>query len=755
MSIDLQDDQDTWYKYNVDYEEVAKKQGSRLSNLLDAFQAKGRKDELGISIDDLKKKKPEEIRPILRSAFAKWLWRKYKSGDRYRISIDSAPFITDKDKGIVVEVIEKFKILWDLESELVVAGDKAKGIVYGRKYLLAQPIIITEINGVVEARSTQSGRNFIHKKLGALGVQKIKPRTVSGEVSKNLEQLLLRGTEDMRVVSVHFVESAFPDKSRLTITNDLGIHQDIEFMKRNRLLPNYSVTEMKTLDLKLLESGKTFKLTVHLKEDSYRISLDNSKFSENEREMIRSLLLKAGIEIDAEYSFRVESDLSTIFHKIMSRSKKAYDQYFSKLPLPYKTIINEVTYFEDRTEATCSGCGLEVRKNKSCPDCGCTDIKEKSSDHLQINKPAVRDLVYKRLSKIGESFDVKIEGKNNKHFLNFKLEKVDSAEILCQFTRVEESETAPRVLNIAYSLVMNSGETIPARYDEDIRNVGLVTFGDAIYRERSTFTVGTINFLDLLAKKPEELRVSFSDAVDSTFAHLEDRILPLSAEGLERLIKGIYDADGKDFERDIFYILKRMFPLSARYGRVGIRESDGLIIFTDGQYKTTIASYDTKHSWTKYRLGAGEQNKATYYLLDAKMNDDLDSISEGKSLNAHVTISNSLTDQQWKSYVDGVNDFLKLAEDGGNRKLPTLVLLRLKELLEFYSIYREFSFVINGDATVKGKFHDAFKELFKTPDSAKVIGATEVSDFRNKVLTAVQNSTRILNFAEGSKKKSS
>lgn len=134
------------------------------------------------------------------------------------------------------------------------------------------------------------------------------------------------------------------------------------------------------------------------------------------------------------------------------------------------------------------------------------------------------------------------------------------------------------------------------------------------------------------------------------------------------------------------------------------------------------------------------------------MNSDLDSILDSRPSMAHITISNSLTDEQWQAYVTGVNNFLRLADEPKPRGLPKLVLLRLKELLEIYAIYREYAFAIAGDATVKGKFHKAFTDIFYTPDSSKIVGTNEIAKFRHELMVAAQKSDRIQNMIDGSKK---
>ena len=58
----------------------------------------------------------------------------------------------------------------------------------------------------------------------------------------------------------------------------------------------------------------------------------------------------------------------------------------------------------------------------------------------------------------------------------------------------------------------------------------------------------------------------------------------------------------KEFERDVFYILRRILPLTERWGKIGERESDGMILFPDEEDNYFVASYDPKYSMEEYKL---------------------------------------------------------------------------------------------------------------------------------------------------------
>lgn len=730
----LLDDKELWYKYGIDYDEVTSQEGDALTNLLEAFLTRGRKNHLSTSLDILMKKSVDEIKQELDLSYAKWLWSYYKTGKRYESPPGFTGILNDPENGIVVESYKDLQIIWTLAPHLLVEGDRERGIVFGKKLLFADSIVLNHKNGILEVRSTRKGINFIQKKLDEIGAKQIESEEVEREVDKSIEELLLKSSEQLRVTNVKFIESSLPDKSKLIIANDLGIHNDIEFLKGGGAIPDFSITDVKSLELKVVESGKKFVLKIKLEDEGYLLEIDDKQLDEVERQNIRTLLARGGLEISVKYKYQVHRNKNTIFHKILSGATRAHEEYFARLPREIRDYLKALCYLVEVKTYVCRNCKRENSDPGTCVGCGSKDLRENKIKRIKIDEPILQDAVFSQLSEIGKVFEV-----DDVTYSKIRFTKSAKSTVLCEFTKTDTAEPVANAIRYKFFIIPFGGKgQISSTVDEYLRYCSLVTYGDAIYKERGINQLGSIDLFKLITSDVKSKRKLFHDMIKNSLSHMEDRILPLASDANSRLKeKGKLTA--KQFERDVFYLLKRMFPLSERFGRIGSRESDGLVIFTDDSGDTVIASYDAKHSESLYKLDTAEQDKAARYILDETMDYDVREATENKGVTAHLIISNSLNTKNLDTFANGIRSTLKLTKEGSEIKCP-IVFLELPELMKWYEIYTEYSTPIKGDVNVHRRYHELSEGMINADKSWKKISDKDVTDFKGKIMQAVQKS---------------
>ena len=122
----------------------------------------------------------------------------------------------------------------------------------------------------------------------------------------------------------------------------------------------------------------------------------------------------------------------------------------------------------------------------------------------------------------------------------------------------------------------------------------------------------------------------------------------------------------KEFERDIFFCIKRMLPFSERWGREGERQTDGIMIFGDEKDNYVIASFDPKLTKRSegYDLDAEEKNKAIHYILDENANDRIKLLTNGSPMNAHIIISNRFDEKQLEGFDETMTEWVKFLKKG-------------------------------------------------------------------------------------------
>ena len=173
-------------------------------------------------------------------------------------------------------------------------------------------------------------------------------------------------------------------------------------------------------------------------------------------------------------------------------------------------------------------------------------------------------------------------------------------------------------------------------------------------------------------------------AVLRSAEHSQDRLKKKDSETDKQ-----YNANGQDFETDVYNLLRCIFPYTHKWG--GANRPDGMcsLLFAETADASQITkfnwSYDAKHSWGDkgYDFGIDEKRKVFDYVEKLCKQKELQ--SQGNRLDAHVIISNNVSDSK-------IADCARyLAEEHRLGKRDPSILLVLMTQAFLTTLYEEFS----------------------------------------------------------------
>jgi hypothetical protein len=194
--------------------------------------------------------------------------------------------------------------------------------------------------------------------------------------------------------------------------------------------------------------------------------------------------------------------------------------------------------------------------------------------------------------------------------------------------------------------------------------------------------IGHVGFAYVLAAlREKKTRDRFADdcraALDKLQRTKQERVLRTARQSRELLRTGT-DMTGGKYEAATFAVLRSMFPHTMKWG--GAYRPDGFcsLVYSEsndlGDLQKWNWSYDSKYSQRSggYGFNAGEFRKAFDYISGLAKQKDLQ--VAGNRLNAHVIVSNALSEDRMK----GAAQFL-WCEHRLGKKLPGFKLVFMME----------------------------------------------------------------------------
>jgi len=520
----------------------------------------------------------------------------------------------------------------------------------------------------------------------------------------------------------------------LILKNNKDIREDIGKLESDNIISSESFTDVKELVFKSIKNDKLIKIKLIHLDDGFKFEIDDKGMGEEERSETKRLLTETlGLAFDEKYDYKPQYDTKWIFHKILDNSLITYDKYFKNLPNEKKEILEKIIEVKDEKSKICKFCGVRVKGNQ-CKKCGSNDVQITKKRVIIIKEEKVLELIKEKLKEL-KNFDYKNITYTYMKFRNNK------SHLILEFFRDEKAETKKLSRHIKFYLVPITRGKIPKRADEYLENYGFILFGNSWFNIERFASFGYIDLYEIVFSDTNKLKEGLGLLIENSLKSLEERVVLLSSESEKRILNiEFYKGSPKDFERDIFYILKRIFPLTERWGRIGKRESDGIIIFADEKDNYFIASYDPKLSETEYKLDAEEQNKAIFYILDENQLENIKLLKK-ENIDAHILISNKFDNSKLNVFVEGIRKWYRLLEKYSNKQFTIpIIFLETQQLWELYNLYCQYFGLIRGIPEVNKTFLESVKELLTT-DDWKLITNQDIEKLKERLLK-VKDSVR-------------
>jgi len=733
--INLKEDSEFWYKLGVDHDKAKDQEGDLIKNLIQEF-CKGKKSYMEkklVDINSLFQLDEEKLKNMLRNISVEWLWDCKKSGVAFNCEnkdVLNDEIKTSREERMIVENIGNHMIIWRIEPQIIViANDDWKTI--GRKILNAKSIIIKTENKGFEMRGDRSDLGFFKKKFeGCDGIKEVKLIKNSTSITNSLNKFLKIEHDDIEIIGVKFLESMLPKRSKILIKNDTSnVYPDLYELENKQVISLSSILQIKDIYIRFRQIGKIIKLRVKNLGDCFVFEIDDSKLLQEEREEAKKILESSlDISFKNKYDYDAQSDEKYIFTEILRGSSRVYKKYFDKLSTDIKDILQNLIEIKKYEENRCKNCKYEFQGDV-CPVCGSEDYIKVNDILPVIKEDSLIDLTYSLLSKIISKKD-KISN-SEVDYEQLKLHKKDKC-ITLEFTRTQYSESRTKSFMIPKKLLFY---IVPSPIRKPNKIEGYL---------RLFKNVEIYDFIKVKGDKPQTENLIIN-LIESSLKELDDRIAYFSTEARNRLsnLENIKKYSPKDFERDVFYIFKRLFTLSERLGRERKKESDGILIIGLENDKYFVASYDPKLTVKKefYELSSDESSKAMFYILSENDNADIKILTNEEGIKTHVIVSNKFDTKNIKNFVKNINDWYELIKGKRTKVSKTpIMFIELKTLIELYDIYKENSSLIRGHVDVFREFMKVIVELFNTTEEYKMIQnkdiellKTRIIDIRNQV----------------------
>jgi len=730
QEYDITKDEDLWYKVGVDYEAVYDPKLTKEDNikkLILSFTSTGKMNFLEKRIPK-GKLEDEIIKKAIMGAHSEWLWSKNKSGEIYECpdkNVFDTTFSTKIDEGIVAEDIDEFKIIWTCQPRPVTELDDKQGRIIGRRLKNAESVILKLSEGKFEIR----GRRELVKKIKNDKIEKdgkFKQKKVEIQkenIIKQIEELVFTPNDLFELVRIKFIETSLPHKSWLDLKNSQDLREDLRTLEKTEIIHPKSFSDVSEITLKSYSNGKLIKIKLQRLEDGFRLQLDDKNMTDEERKEIMNILANLyGSIFDKIHSYSPQYDVKFIFHKILDGSKTTYDKYFHLLPKNVRDVLEIFIEVKEIDEYTCENCGKKARKTK-CDSCGSTKISHTKNKSIILKEKEIKKSIKDRLAIIGQSIDSEKISYDGIKFNEFDI----------NFQRRVKAKNTNKSNFTKFTIIPISKEKIPNYVDEFLGNYGFVIYGNSSIHPSRFDSFGRIDLYDLMFEE-KRLESLFLTMVEDSIIGLEKRLTILSMDAEQRIKTVDYTNFSKDFERDVFYILKSILPLSERWGRVGKRESDGITIFADENDNYFVGSYDPKFSLDDYNLDSEEQNKAVYYILDESSNENIKNIKKTDNIDSHIIILNKYNETKVQTFCQGVRQWFRLIEGFNEPIKNPIIILNSEQLVELHRIYCQNSGLIKGLPEFHIKFLEEIKNLFSTDQAHKIIRDEDIENLREMLL---------------------
>lgn len=682
----------------------------------------------------------EEIRQELRTLYVRYEWS-LKQKESEFTSPDFQEVLTNLSAdGTVIRdhVNDTFDILWPGNSQInkEVEDDQ----VTARKHLRTAPVIVKRTgDDSFSIRGSGRSRGQVIDRLRAnTEAEAVEPDRVDESVSERVSEALAdegsdRDTkfrENFKIVSIQYKDSALPDRSKLTLKNDTrGVRSDMQTLRGSGYLPSGGMAGLDSFRIKDIIHGGRHKIELQHLADGFQFLSETSRKTDDEREKFENRFSTiVGVEFDTIYSYGAAND-QYLLNRILTGEYSAYERF-------YDNLSDEVREFVDDVLATDEDGELDVEEKKTCLECG---------DHSDSEEDTCSNCGEAEFSD-PKPAEVTIDDDAIASKINRKLKEISPSHKRVQFRSYEtttDTISGNRVAEVDVKFHWEPGQSdllrrrqvrfAPTgtglriqRFNSYMMEAAYVTYGGSEGRQFVGF--GTLPLYDLLFNADASLDALIGQTLYDAFTDVQDRVAEKAREAHDICRKYLAAAsrfenlhDHKDelsdhfssgtyFEKQVFYLLKFLFPRAERWGKESERESDGAIVFPQDRNSYHVLSYDTKRSFSEggYDFDPSEEDQATRYILYDNEKTRIRAKTGDGDLGAHIMISQHFNENHFDKMAQSMRSHFNVFS---NSSVPTtLAFMDLEAVVKLYELKRElYEYLGSGDLVAD--FNDQFLTL--------------------------------------------
>ncbi|AHM64099.1 hypothetical protein LK13_15035 [Paenibacillus polymyxa] len=518
---------------------------------------------------------------------------------------------------------------------------------------------------------------------------------------------------DFMVYKIKFRGSPLRNSPQITLELDcLDIWPSVEEAYSNGTINLASVKDLESLYFKSSLGNRSIRSTI-LGNGNIIFTMDDSNLSVDNKKILTSKFFeKFGIPLFAEISNEhFEEGKADKIDYLLSISKIESPSSFVRSMLGE---LRDHNIIQDKTTRFyyCDNCKIEYTYEKDeevpilCMDCEGDRIRRRSNDVLTVNIEAIY-LFVKNKCKTGDA-PWKIVRENHV--------KVGSSEFKCLHLWDEENEKGIQVLVTEKAL----HKAVLKNLNRLLKPTLLILVGqiEKLIDYSSYSCVEPINFGKIYMGGEREFPSILKDFSDKIYsrsktylsAAANDAHTELTAITTEKINDKKYS--DKNFEDDVFVILKDIFPNAEKWGKElsGKAVPEGIFTLSykdrgDSRPKQYVFSYDCKLNTNGqgYNLNKGEQRKALEYVNTLNANDYIKYFSDRQQLSGHIFISNKFNENNFKTMTE---HFYKHLDDQYDTKA---IFLDVDVLVYLHSIYLEYYELLRNSRNL---FYKGLFELF-------------------------------------------
>lgn len=671
----------------------------------------------------------DTARSLLTEIYVEYIWMQNQEGEVFESrdgEVEEIASIADDERLVREQVSEEFDLLWP--GQATIGKEVEDGEIIARRYYQTKPIVLRKSGTSFEVRGRKKDRKRILKRFrSSNNLTEQKPDPAEEPIVGKVENLLLEDNDEFRVVGVDFAESELPENSRLRVKNERAIYRDIQSLRDDNLVSFYGISEVNKLYLKDTRHGGKFRVELTHGVEGVEFEVKTNHKLDRQRERFKQgFTAVTGIEFGKIYEYGSE-DEEYLFNRILAERGTAYDSYYGELSDAICDVLeggtdangNAILRTDTEEVKTCNQCSEENPASASeCEECGgqdFTDTVEQTVVH--VNETSVATYIGNRLSEVSPSHPKRSISNWSVGSRSMGGRKI--VETSFSLTDAEGQRTMSEYQEV--DIIPHGNHPRPGTVNNYLLQCIYVTYGQSASADDEGY--GRLSLYDIITT--DNLDALVGNALNNAIIGVKDRLLTKSSEAREEAgeylglvdelgamhehkdeLEEIYDPDNDSYyEKHLFYLLKRLYPQTERWGRVGEREADGvLIIPEEDPTDYYVATYDAKlsHRQDGYDLGSEEEDQATRYMLTEDEREAIQNKTGDTGLSAHILLSQNFDDDDFSRIAGNVQENISMYTDEEGHE-PKLVFMEFRALVKLYNLQDEYWWALR-DSRIRGKF---------------------------------------------------